>query len=308
MTRAVRRWGGKSILLGMAFAANTWAAAPAAVDSNLHTYTVKGYLMVVSVSVNNRGPFDFLVDTGTNTTLIDADLAKELGLKPAGKISLTSLGKSVPVARYLLENMRAGPASVSNLEVLGAPMQQLRALGGNIRGILGMNFLLEFSFLLDYEHQRLELYPFPAQASAPEGFRTHAEINDWRILIPVASPASRKGTWQLELDSGIPQLLVFHARMAPAGKGTDRCQQASCLTQVATNLSRQSADTVRVRDLSIGDIHLEETPAVVLHNDLLNPADPSDGLLPAAWFRSVFFDRTNATVVLSPALSIMAGR
>ena len=36
--------------------------------------------MVVSVSINDRGPFDFLVDTGTNTTLIDPELATELGI------------------------------------------------------------------------------------------------------------------------------------------------------------------------------------------------------------------------------------
>lgn len=277
-------------------------------DNNLRAYTIKGYLMVVSVSVDSRGPYDFLVDTGTNTTLIDPDLAKELELKAAGQLSLTSLAKAVPVPRYFLQTLRAGPASVRNLEVLATPMPQLRALGANIRGILGMNFLLEFSFLLDYEHRRLELYPVPAQARVPEGIRAHAEINDWRILIPVSSPASQKGTWRLSLDSGISQILVFHARMAPEGKGTDRCQERSCQMQVTTNLSRQAADTVRVRDMSIADAHLQDLPAVVLHNDLLNPADPSDGLLPAALFRSVFFDRTNATVIFSPVRNEMAGR
>jgi predicted aspartyl protease len=264
--------------------------------------------MVASVSINNRGPFDFLVDTGTNTTLIDPELANELGLKAAGQMALTSLAKSVPVERYFLEALRAGPASVSHLEALATPLPQLHALGSHIRGILGMNFLLEFSFLLDYEHGRLELYPLPEQARAPEGIRSKAEINDWRILIPVASPASRKGSWRLALDSGISQLLVFGPRMAPSDKGIDRCQRGSCLMQVATNLSHQNADTVRVREMEIASLHLQDVPAVVLNNDLLSPADPSDGLLPAAMFRSVFFDRANATVVFSPAQTMVAGR
>jgi predicted aspartyl protease len=308
MITAVRCWGAKSVLWIVVLAANAWAASPESSDVRLHTYTVKGYLMVVSVSVNNRGPFDFLVDTGTNTTLIDPGLAKELELQPAGQMSLTSLSQSVPVTRYFLETLRAGPASVSSLEVLAAPLPQLRALGGNIRGILGMNFLLEFSFLLDYEHRRLELYPIPAQARVPEGIRAHAEINDWRILIPVASTAARQGTWRLALDSGISQLLVFQARMAPGGRGIAGCQGTGCLMQVATNLAQQKADTVRVRDMTIADVHLQDMPAVVLHNDLLNSSDPSDGLLPAAMFRSVFFDRTNGTVVFSPARAILAGR
>ncbi len=308
MFRAVRRWSFQSILLGIAFSANAWAASPAGSDSSLRVHTVKGYLMVVSVSINNRGPYDFLVDTGTNTTLIEPELAKELGLRAAGRISLTSLAKSVPVNRYFLQTFRAGPASVSNLEALAVSLPQLHALGGKVRGILGMNFLLEFSFLLDYEHERFEIYPYPERAPAPEGIRVHAEINDWRILIPAASQAAPQGTWRLALDSGISQLLVFEGRMAASGKGIDRCQQAGCLMHVATNLSRDNANTVRVRDLAIADAHLRDVPAVVLHNELLNPADPGDGLLPAAMFRFVFFDRTNATVVFSPNLELVAGR
>jgi predicted aspartyl protease len=264
--------------------------------------------MVVSVSVNDRGPFDFLVDTGTNTTLIDPELAKDLDLKPAGQMSLTSLAQSVSVARYFLQTFRVGPASVSNLEALAVPLPQLHALGGKIRGILGMNFLLEFSFLLDYEQQRLELFPFPELARAPEGLRVRAEINDWRILIPVASPASPRGSWKLALDSGISQLLVFEDRMGTSGKGIDRCSQANCLMQVATNLSRQNASIVRLHDLRIGDTHLRDVAAVVLRNQLLNPADPGDGLLPAALFRSVFFDRSNGSVVFSLNLPVVAGR
>jgi hypothetical protein len=39
----------------------------------------------------------------------------------------------------------------------------------------------------------------------------------------------------------------------------------------------------------------------VLRNDLQKPSDPQDGLLPAAPFHSIFFDRTSATVIFSPS-------
>ena len=61
-------------------------AAPHSPDSSTNTHLrvriISGYLMVTSVSINDRGPFDFLIDTGTNTTLIDPQLAAELGLQP----------------------------------------------------------------------------------------------------------------------------------------------------------------------------------------------------------------------------------
>jgi hypothetical protein len=70
--------------------------------------------------------------------------------------------------------------------------------------------------------------------------------------------------------------------------------------QVATNLADHRASTILVHDVSIAGAHLPETQVVVLHNDLQKPSDHQDGLLPAAPFRSVFFDRTNATVIFSP--------
>ena len=54
-------------------------------------------------------------------------------------------------------------------------------------------------------------------------------------------------------------------------------------------------------EYSIGGARLQATQVVVLRNDLQKPSDPQDGLLPAAPFKSVFFDRTNATVIFSPA-------
>jgi predicted aspartyl protease len=308
MVNSSRSWSISFVICCLMIAAKPLVASAPNTEFSVPVHTLKGYLMVVSVSVNDRGPFDFLVDTGTNTTLIDPHLARELGLKPVGRMSLASMNKSVLVDRYFLQTFRVGTASVSHQEALAAPLPELQAIQGKIRGVLGMNFLLQFSFLLDYEQQRFEVFPFPEQAHAPEGFRVPAQIHDWRILVPVASPASPGGTWKLSLDSAISELLVFEDRVAASGKGMDRCGQANCLMQVATNISRQNASTVRVRELGIAEAHLQDVPAVILRNELLSPSDPSDGLLPASLFRSVFFDRTNATVVFSPKLSMVATR
>ena len=42
--------------------------------------------IVVPVTINGAGPFDFLVDTGDTDTIIDRKLAEELHLLSAGKI------------------------------------------------------------------------------------------------------------------------------------------------------------------------------------------------------------------------------
>jgi predicted aspartyl protease len=276
-------------------------AAPHSPEPNTNTHlrvrTISGYLMVVSVSINDRGPFDFLIDTGTNTTLFDPQLATELGLQPKDRPKLASLASATDVPRYYFQTFRVGPASVSNQEGLSVPLPQLTALDRKIRGVLGMNFLLQFSFCLDYDRGTLELYPFPESAQIPTGLRVPVEINESRLLIEVGSDASPTGSWRLALDSGISQFLIFQDRIIAAERS---CGKANCLMQVSTNLADHTASTILLQDVSIAGAHLPETQVVVLRNDLQKPSDRQDGLLPAAPFRSVFFDRTNATIIFSP--------
>jgi predicted aspartyl protease len=288
-------------------------AAPHNPDSSTNTHLrvriISGYLMVTSVFINDRGPFDFLIDTGTNTTLIDPQLAAELSLQPKDTLKLASLARATDVPRYYFQTFRVGPASVSNQEALAVRLPQLAALDRKIRGVLGMNFLLQFSFRLDYEHRALELYPLPESAPVPAGLRVPVEINESRMLIEVMSETSPSGSWKLALDSGISQFLVFQDRIAAAEERS--CGKANCFMQVATNLADHSASTILLRNVSIAGARLPETQVVVLRNDLQKSSDMQDGLLPAAPFRSVFFDRTNATVVFSPApgsLSMVAFR
>ncbi|HEV7522809.1 MAG TPA: retropepsin-like aspartic protease [Candidatus Angelobacter sp.] len=283
-------------------AASALAASPVpdtTTNTHLRVRTVAGYLMVVGVSINDRGPFDFLIDTGTNTTLIDPQLATELSLKPKDKLKLSSLASTTDVPRYYFQTFRVGPASVSHLEALAMPLPQLTALDHKIRGVLGMNFLLQFSFRLNYDHHGLDLYPFPEAAHVPDGLRVPAEINESRLLIKVASDSSPTGSWKLALDSGISQFLVFQDRISPSF--AHFCGGTNCVMRVSTNLADHKASTALLHDVTIAGALLPDTRVVVLRNDLQKPSDPQDGLLPAAPFHSVFFDRTNATVVFSPS-------
>lgn len=314
MTGAARKLSAGLLTFCLGIAARSLAAAAPGPDPNVPVETLRGYLMVVSVTVNDRGPFRFLVDTGSNTTLIDPALAQELKLEPVDRMILGSVGASTPVVRYFLQGFRVGEASVSHLETLAVPLPQVRALDGRIRGVLGMNFLLHFSFLLDYRQQRLQIFPFPDFARPTEdarvgpGIQVHPEINDWRLLIPVATKAAPRGTWKLTLDSGISGFLVFENRVNWSADGLERCAQAGCMMQVSSNLSSQNAPSVRVHEIEIAGSSIRDVPVVVLRDQATKPSDPSDGLLPASMFGSVFFDRTNATLILTPRLAMVAGR
>jgi predicted aspartyl protease len=302
MTGSAKNFAISTLFLCCAALAAAQPVTPdSAADSTLPARTVRGYLMVVGVTVDDRGPFDFLVDTGTNTTLLDPQLARELGLQAKDMLRLDSLSSSAGVPRYFLQKLKVGPAVISNAEALAVPLTQLNALDHRIRGILGMNFLLHFSFRLDFDRNVMELYPFPETANVPTGLRVPVQINESRLLIAVESSAAPRGAWKLALDSGISQFLVFQDRIAAANDHAASSRGGNRLMRVSTNLAQHAADTRVLRDLFISQARLPDQEVVVLRNDLQRPTDPQDGLLPAAPFHSVFFDRTTATVIFSPS-------
>jgi hypothetical protein len=65
-------------------------AAPATTEVTVRFRIVKDYLIIVPVTINGSGPYDFVLDTGSNNTMLDQKLADELAL-PRGD-DTTSLG------------------------------------------------------------------------------------------------------------------------------------------------------------------------------------------------------------------------
>src|SRR5256885_12301032 len=88
-----------NLLLFCCTASAVAVAASTGSDPNttLAVRTLRGYLMVVSVSINEHGPLDFLVDTGSNTTVIEPELAAERSLKPTARLRLSFLRSATAV-------------------------------------------------------------------------------------------------------------------------------------------------------------------------------------------------------------------
>ena len=78
---------------------------------------VNRYQMIVAVSVNHFGPYNFLLDTGTQVTMVDPSLAAELDLNTQGSAEVAGVGflASAPVAQ--LDLLEAGSHAVANQKV-----------------------------------------------------------------------------------------------------------------------------------------------------------------------------------------------
>ena len=62
-------------------------------------------LILLPVHVNNRGPFDFILDTGSGTSLLASELAKQLEVKVIGSKEGQSAGGNVSVSLAKVDSL-----------------------------------------------------------------------------------------------------------------------------------------------------------------------------------------------------------
>jgi hypothetical protein len=245
---------------------------------------VAGYLLVVPVTVNGRGPWDFVVDTGTNQTVLDPALAKELRLARTGQVALNTLAGQQKVSLASVDSISVGKASVQNLEILVGSIDVVRSLDGRVRGVLGLDFLYHFAFSLDYEHTRLRLFPptLLADPENPGSASVEVQLIDGRLLVPCSWQDTAKGL--LALDSGIADVLLFGERRA----GDSTTNSGARRQMLVSNSAATEVVRISLADFLVGQQRVHGVRGLLLARTAEMTALREDGLLPAWLFQSVF--------------------
>ncbi|MEY2537114.1 MAG: hypothetical protein QOG67_854 [Verrucomicrobiota bacterium] len=117
-------------------------------------------LILVDVYANRRGPFQFAIDTGTSTTAISPELARELGVTSTPIGPATTGGAHVAVTAGVVQSFMVGRAKIDNMPVVVADFFAVlsEAVGANLDGIVGYNFLRNYKVVLDYPNEKLSLF------------------------------------------------------------------------------------------------------------------------------------------------------
>jgi hypothetical protein len=112
-------------------------------------HNVNRHEMIVEVSINHSGPYDFLFDTGTQVTVVDQSLASELHLEVKGKAAVAGISFQGPAILSQLDDVELGDHGAINQGVLVYDMKRLQSAGYAIRGLLGADFLSRFDVLIN---------------------------------------------------------------------------------------------------------------------------------------------------------------
>ena len=130
---------------------------------------VDRHRIVVAVSINHTGPYNFLLDSGAQITMIDPTLAAALHLDTRGAAVVSGVGSGRSASYTQLALVEAGYKGVANQKVLVYDLQNLHSEDQHLRGILGEDFLEKFDVLIDNAHRLLCLDDSAAMRAEVKG-------------------------------------------------------------------------------------------------------------------------------------------
>jgi predicted aspartyl protease len=110
--------------------------------------------MTAPVMVNGRGPFDFVVDTGTNRTVVSTELAASLELIAGPTAVVHGIAGVTPSRTVKVDSLKIGEREARRLHL---PSMPAAMLGG--AGLLGVDGLKNQRVVLDFLQVRLQIEP-----------------------------------------------------------------------------------------------------------------------------------------------------
>jgi hypothetical protein len=262
--------------------------------------------IIVPVVINRTGPYEFLVDTGTGSTIVDPALASELHLKTHGSAEVVGVGSSTQASFAYLDLLEAGSYSVTNHLVVVHDLQPIQAADLHFRGIISGNFLAHFDVLMDYAHSMLCLDDTKVMQAAVKGGHialvtpslTPNEVSLTTLpIIPVHLSGFGARQLLLTLDSGANASVLFnHAVNLAPGLRQTRQRNGYGADGVKRGFSILPPQSMEIGSLNMQQVSFV-APADSGENTLTSR---QDGLLATVVFRRVFISYADRFVVVEP--------
>jgi predicted aspartyl protease len=108
--------------------------------------------LTVPVTIEGKGPFRFVIDTGSQKTVLADHLALRLGLQPGPTVRVVGVAGTQEVATAEIEKLSVGRLSITSLQV---PLFEGHNIGAD--GIVGTDSLQDQRVLLDFTQNAISV-------------------------------------------------------------------------------------------------------------------------------------------------------
>jgi predicted aspartyl protease len=174
--------------------------------------------MTVPVEIGDHGPFNFVVDTGAQRTVISRELAGSLGLAPGRNIRLTAMTGTADVSTVVIPMISVSTLGGTSIE---APSLESRNLGAP--GMLGIDTLQGHAVSIDFVKQLMTVTPSVKRRhhveAMPGEVVVRAKSLFGQLIVTDASYRGQKIRVILDTGSGITMgNLALQRRVAKGAK------------------------------------------------------------------------------------------
>jgi predicted aspartyl protease len=177
----------------------------------------------LAVTINGQGPYDFLVDTGSDRTVISRELAALLNLPAGPKVIIHENAGVDEAPTAVIDRLAIGDRVVRHIEAPAVAAKDLGALG-----MVGVDALRNLHLVMDFKVMRLSSSPSHAEPLEPGTIVVHGRGRFGQLIL---ADAKVKGVQVFvvvdtgsEISVGNPALLRLlngdGPSRAPAGKTT----------------------------------------------------------------------------------------
>jgi predicted aspartyl protease len=197
-----------------------------------------------------------MIDTGAVPSAINIRFAKRLGLSGSPQ-KLSAMNRSIEAQRLRVPDVRIGPVSADALDMMAVDLGRIeQRLNTRIDGIVGLDFLAQRNFRIDYRRKKL-IFVGTVDDAVPTTFEIRHEAGGIYVLIPLKGSSQQL---RVLLDTGSKDLTLFDQRV-------DRKQQGFRILGRDAQVSVGGQDplvVVEVDTVSVGAILRRNQKANVL--------------------------------------------
>lgn len=235
--------------------------------------------LLAPVTINNQGPFPFLVDTGANRSCLSTSLAQRLNLPSGGDVSVHTVVGVKKRPSVLIDRLKLGDRTQRRVR---APVLTIPEQG--LDGVLGIDWLKGRRLVLDFKGKGLEIGPSLTEPDQPNRVIVPARRRFGQLTLVDAGVGDRRISAMIDSGSEISIANSALRRVLPPSATPEKVErlQLTSLTGETFFGDLLYIPFLRLGGLTIGNVgvvftdahifklwELDRTPSIILGMDLL---------------------------------------
>ena len=220
-------------------------------------------LIVVSTYLSNKGPFNFILDTGVGLTIItDPKLKDSLNLKYQRKIQIKGLGEGKDIDAYLTPFLKIEIGNTvhenASAAILDKDIFDLSSYAGMpIHGLIGYDFFKSFIVRIFYETGFIGIYNSENSRLIRKGYRVPITIEQNKPYVTVLLDVNNRTKLPLKMiiDTGAGHPISLESENGAAFPLPDRFVMANLGVGLGGNIG---GFVGRIKNLKIGRFDIKD--------------------------------------------------